>query len=187
MKHYFVQGYRKTVAWGSQAETGHLQQTVKHPPKQMFQGCFTFIGSGSLIPIEGMINSEKCSDFLKCRVVQIMEENLPNGDGIFQHDLAPCHSSRKVKKVIEKLEINKSPDLNPVENIQGVTEGRLGKMDSSSNEWLTLSCRKTYICHTAPLTSTCCILYIIQQIYVQNILNMLHTLRFFLFKMPFIS
>jgi len=27
----------------------------------------------------------------------------------------------------------------------------------------------------------------IQQIYVQNILNMLHTLRFFLFKMPFIS
>jgi hypothetical protein len=27
----------------------------------------------------------------------------------------------------------------------------------------------------------------IQQIYVLNILNMLHTLRFFLFKMPFIS
>ena len=27
----------------------------------------------------------------------------------------------------------------------------------------------------------------IQQIYIQNILNMLHTLRFFLFKMPFIS
>jgi hypothetical protein len=26
-----------------------------------------------------------------------------------------------------------------------------------------------------------------QQIYVLNILNMLHTLRFFLFKMPFIS
>ena len=27
----------------------------------------------------------------------------------------------------------------------------------------------------------------IQQIYVLNILNMLHTLRFFLYKMPFIS
>ena len=27
----------------------------------------------------------------------------------------------------------------------------------------------------------------IQQIYVLNILNMLHNLRFFLFKMPFIS
>ena len=36
-----------------------------------------------------------------------------------------------------------------------------------------------YIYRTAPLTSRCCILYIIQQIYVQNILNMLHTLRFY--------
>ena len=35
------------------------------------------------------------------------------------------------------------------------------------------------ICRTAPLTTRCYILYIIQQIYVQNILNMLHTLRFF--------
>ena len=40
------------------------------------------------------------------------------------------------------------------------------------------------VCRTAPLTSICCILYFIQQIYVQNILNMLHTLRFFLFEMP---
>ena len=42
--------------------------------------------------------------------------------------------------------------------------------------YLTLSCRTTYIyiyiyiyiCRTAPLTSRCCILYIIQQIYVQE-------------------
>jgi len=41
---------------------------------------------------------------------------------------------------------------------------------------------------TAQLTSRCCILYIcIQQIYVLNILNMLQNLRFFLFKMLFIS
>ena len=53
---------------------------------------------------------------------------------------------------------------------------------------LTLSCRTTYIYvvphHQPPDVA----FYIfIQQIYVQNILNMLHTLRFFLFKMPFIS
>jgi hypothetical protein len=40
---------------------------------------------------------------------------------------------------------------------------------------------------TAPLTSRRCIFLFIQQIYVLNILNMLHTLRFFLFKMSFIS
>jgi hypothetical protein len=41
--------------------------------------------------------------------------------------------------------------------------------------------------HTAPLTYRCCILLFIQQIYVRNILNMLHNLRVFLFKMSFIS
>ena len=40
---------------------------------------------------------------------------------------------------------------------------------------------------TAPLTYRCCIFLFIQQIYVLNILNMLHTFRFFLFKMSFIS
>jgi len=45
-----------------------------------------------------------------------------------------------------------------------------------------------YICHTAALTSRRYILDIfIQQIYILNILNMLHNLSFFLFKMPFIS
>ena len=59
-----------------------------------------------------------------------------------------------------------------------------------------LSCRTTYIyiyiyiyiymCRTALITSRCCILYIIQQIYVQNILNMPHTLRFFFLQNAFL-
>jgi hypothetical protein len=40
---------------------------------------------------------------------------------------------------------------------------------------------------TPPLTYRGCIFLFIQQIYVLNILNMLHTLGFFLFKMSFIS
>jgi len=45
-----------------------------------------------------------------------------------------------------------------------------------------------YSGRTAPLTSKRCIIYIfIQQIQVLNILNMVHTLRFFLFKMQFVS
>jgi hypothetical protein len=39
---------------------------------------------------------------------------------------------------------------------------------------------------TAQLTSRSCTLNIIQQISVLNILNVLHNLRSFLFKMPFI-
>ena len=42
---------------------------------------------------------------------------------------------------------------------------------------------KPYRGRTAPLTSKVAYCIFIQQIYVQNILNMVYTLRFFLFKM----
>jgi len=44
-----------------------------------------------------------------------------------------------------------------------------------------------YSGRTAPLTSKFAFYIFIQQIYVLNILNMVYTLRFFLFKMQFVS
>jgi len=44
-----------------------------------------------------------------------------------------------------------------------------------------------YSGRTAPLTSKVAFCIFIQQIYVLNILNMVYTFRFFLFKMQFVS
>jgi len=44
-----------------------------------------------------------------------------------------------------------------------------------------------YSGRTAPLTSKVAFYIFIQQIYVPNILNMVYTLRFFLFKILFVS
>ena len=44
-----------------------------------------------------------------------------------------------------------------------------------------------YSGRTAPLFSKVAFYIFIQQIYVLNILNMVYTLRFFLFKMQFVS
>jgi len=44
-----------------------------------------------------------------------------------------------------------------------------------------------YSGRTAPLTSKVAFYIFIQQIYVQNISNMVYILRFFLFKMQFVS
>jgi len=44
-----------------------------------------------------------------------------------------------------------------------------------------------YSGRTAPLTSKVAFYIFIQQIYVLNILNMVYTLRFFLFKVQFVS
>jgi len=44
-----------------------------------------------------------------------------------------------------------------------------------------------YSGRTAPLTSKVAFYIFIQQIYVMNVLNMAYTLRFFFFKMQFVS
>jgi len=44
-----------------------------------------------------------------------------------------------------------------------------------------------YSGRTAPLTSKVSFYIFIQQIYLLNILNMVYTVRFFLFKMQFVS
>ena len=44
-----------------------------------------------------------------------------------------------------------------------------------------------YSGRTAPLTSKVAFYVFIQRIYVMNILNMVYTLRFFLFRMQFVS
>ena len=52
-----------------------------------------------------------------------MQIAFPDGGGIFQPDLAPCHSAKKVQKVLQENGIKvlkwpgNSPDLNPIENL----------------------------------------------------------------------
>lgn len=49
---------------------------------------FTINGTGSLVPLKGMMNSIKYIEILCRRIVQFMETF---GD-TFQHDLVPCHT-----------------------------------------------------------------------------------------------
>ena len=47
----------------------HIKQTVKFPQKKMFWGCFTFTGPKSLVPIDGMMNSDKYIPILERRCI----------------------------------------------------------------------------------------------------------------------
>ncbi|KAK9751429.1 hypothetical protein QE152_g5027 [Popillia japonica] len=65
--HFFVQEQRSCYVRKRVNEkfaTAHIDQTVKHPLKKMFWGCFSYNGTGSLVAIEGMINSQKYKDLL---------------------------------------------------------------------------------------------------------------------------
>lgn len=67
-----------------------------------------------------------------------MRKAFPDGSGIFQQDLAACHTSHKVKNFMAKNKLKvlewpgNSPDLNPIENLWSVIKNRLGKMDCTT-------------------------------------------------------
>lgn len=99
------------------------------------------VGTQSLVPIEGTMNSDMYIDIVNEEVVvPTMEKLWPSGNGIFQQDLAPCHkSSAKCQKNFDKSDITvlswqgNSPDLNPLlENLWYIIKDRLRNEDCST-------------------------------------------------------
>ncbi|GFT41219.1 zinc finger protein Gfi-1b [Trichonephila clavipes] len=82
----------------------HLIRAVKHPQKQMRWGYFTFRGPGSLVPVEGMMNSKQYIFIIEIKIVPMMQA-FPSGVGIFQQDLAPCHTSKITTNFFQKRKI----------------------------------------------------------------------------------
>jgi transposase len=105
----------------------------------MFYGFFTTSGRGSLVTVDGMMNSSKYIEILKSKVLPFLQ-TFADGKGTFQHDLAPCHNSKAVKKFIQENKISmldwpgNSPDMSSVGNLWSVLRKRLGKVDCSTEE-----------------------------------------------------
>ena len=116
--HFLVQGVRSQhvrISKGEPLKERHIDQAVKHSPKKMFWGCFSYYGIGPLKPVEDMMNSERYLDVLTKKVISEMARKFPEGSGIFQQDLAPCHTSRKVKYFIN---LNNISVLDGLETLQ---------------------------------------------------------------------
>ena len=96
--------------------------------KKMFWSSFSFHGVGSfsfhgVMPIEGMMSLDKCIDKVENKLIPDIKRAFPDNEGMFQKDLAPCHSSKKVKTIFRKYKLNlserlgNSPDLSLIENL----------------------------------------------------------------------
>jgi len=51
------------------------------------------------MPSESMMNSDKHIDVIERKVIADMRRTFPEGERIFQQDLASCLLSKKVKKI----------------------------------------------------------------------------------------
>ena len=139
--HFLVQGERSQHvrrSIGEPIRECHMNQSVKHPPKKMFWGSFSCYGVGSLLPIEGMMNAEKCIKVVEKKVAANLANAVPDGSGVYQHDSAPCHKAKKVMDYMKKMKITvldwpgNSPDLNPIENLWSIIKLRLRSKDCTT-------------------------------------------------------
>ena len=78
---------------------------------------------GGIHLCEGSMNAKQYIRILQSRVIPQADDWYKVAEWIFQHDLAPCHTAKSVKKFLNDSNIQvlpwpaNSPDLNPIENI----------------------------------------------------------------------
>ena len=143
--HFFVQGHQARYVRRSSDEPIsplHVNQAVKHPQKVMFWGCFSNNEPGRLHLCEGMVNQHQYTHIIETRVIPQMRSDFPFDEGIFQHDLAPCHTAKKVKAKLDEANISvlkwpgNSPDVNPIENMWSIVKQKLQTKDTTTKNRL---------------------------------------------------
>ena len=84
------------------------------------------------------MNSARYTELIRRTVTRDMQRVFPESGGVFQQGLAPCHTSKQVKKVFNEAAINvldwpgNSLDLNPIENLWSILKSRLEKLDCTT-------------------------------------------------------
>ena len=102
------------------------EATVKHGGKSvMIWGCITWHGVGTLIFIDGTVNSSKYIEILHDGFLPTACDHFGSADQcILQDDNAPVHRALKVtqwkdrKKIVSLPWVIESSDLNPIEHIR---------------------------------------------------------------------
>jgi hypothetical protein len=114
----------------------HCQSRRAFSRKIMFWGCISVFGTGSLVAVEGSINSQRYVEILKSHLLPIAKAWYGDEHWILVQDNAPCHSSQLTRRFLDETNIHvlpwpsNSPDMNIIENIWHLLKLRLYRKGS---------------------------------------------------------
>jgi hypothetical protein len=99
----------------------------------MFWGCITYYGAGTLVAIDGNMNTDKYISVLDDNLWPVVVRHFSDRPWNFQEDNAPCHVALRANKWKEENGIRillwppQSPYLNIIENVWKVLKIQVHK------------------------------------------------------------
>lgn len=101
----------------------NVKPKVRHPGGVMVWGCMSARGVGTMLIVNGKIDSYKYCETIEEGIYSSLPKLFPEENFVFMHDYAPAHNSKFTKEWLQDHDIemlswpSNSPDLNPIENL----------------------------------------------------------------------